>query len=176
MTLSHPVPLGHLLTGASPLETDPKRQYRADQWAKFCGQHSCADLIEKCARAKGLLEKSPSNKWISGESFDKKIITRSNTGTLVSTQSAKNENNNNNSNGGSSGGIRSKLRKVFPFGLALKDKSTGNNIPKNKKRSETSDLVSYLSASALCASSGPALAKEQTAFIKNLIHHQDVPK
>lgn len=146
------------------METDPKRQYRADQWAKFCSQYSCAEMIENVIRTK-MLEKSPNNKWVSGEVVDKKIIQRSNTGNLVSP----------NSNGGSLGGIRSKLRKVFPFGLALKDKSAGNNIAKNK-RSETSDLVSYLSAAALCASSGPALAKDQSTFIKNLIHHQDVPK
>lgn len=121
-------------------------------------------MIENVIRTK-MLEKSPNNKWASGEAVDKKIIQRSNTGNLVSP----------NSNGGSLGGIRSKLRKVFPFGLALKDKSAGNNIAKNK-RSETSDLVSYLSAAALCASSGPALAKDQSTFIKNLIHHQDVPK
>lgn len=147
---------------------------RADEWANFCGQFACGELIVSVAKAR-MLEKTGTCKWpadssMSPAAIQKKFITRSNTGTLMSS---------NNLNGstisGASGGIRSKLRKVFPFGLALKDKSASNNISKNK-RSETSDLVSYLSAAALCASSGPALAKDQTAFIKNLIHHHDVPK
>lgn len=151
------------------METDPKRRMRADEWANFCGQYSCGEVIMSCGKAM-MLEKTGSCKWPTDSSsvLNKKYVTRTNTGTIISP-------NSNSISGTSTGGIRSKLRKVFPFGLALKDKSAGNNINKNK-RSETSDLVSYLSAAALCASSGPALAKDQTTFIKNLIRHQDVPK
>lgn len=39
-------------TGASPSETDYKRQLRADQWATFCGRHSCAEQIEKFSEGK----------------------------------------------------------------------------------------------------------------------------
>lgn len=121
-------------------------------------------MIETCSRAR-LLEK--------------KVIARSNTGGLIGTTEAPPSTPSGAppaaGGGGGGGGIRSKLRKVFPFGLALKDKDNGATNAKSK-RSETSDLVSYLSAAALCASSGPALAKEQSAFIKKLIRHQDVPK
>lgn len=125
-----------------------------------------------CGKAK-LLEKYGTCKWPTGSASPQmnRVTARTNTGTLISPNNLKD----NSITATPTGGIRSKLRKVFPFGLALKDKSAGNNIQKNK-RSETSDLVSYLSAAALCASSGPALAKEQTTFIKNLIHHHDVPK
>lgn len=40
--------------GSSPLEVDYKRQLRAEQWARFCGRHSCAELIEKWARTRNL--------------------------------------------------------------------------------------------------------------------------
>lgn len=50
------------MIGASPIETDPVRAFRADQWARYCGRHQTAEMIETVARAK-LLEKNSSNKW-----------------------------------------------------------------------------------------------------------------
>lgn len=48
--------------GSSPSEIDYKRQLRAEQWARFCGRHSCAELIEKWSRTHNL-DKGPfSNK------------------------------------------------------------------------------------------------------------------
>lgn len=41
-------------TGSSPIEIDYKRQLRAEQWARFCGRHSCAELIEKWSRTRNL--------------------------------------------------------------------------------------------------------------------------
>lgn len=34
------------------METDYKRQLRAEQWARFCGRHSCSEVIEKCSRGR----------------------------------------------------------------------------------------------------------------------------
>lgn len=42
------------ITGSSPIEIDYKRQLRAEQWARFCGRHSCAELIEKWSRTRNL--------------------------------------------------------------------------------------------------------------------------
>ena len=50
------------MIGASPTTTDPARSFRADQWARYCGRHQTAEMIETVARAK-LLERSTSNKW-----------------------------------------------------------------------------------------------------------------
>lgn len=50
------------MTGASATLTDPARGFRADQWARYCGRHQTAEMIETTARAK-LLDKSTSNKW-----------------------------------------------------------------------------------------------------------------
>lgn len=50
------------MIGASPTATDPVRSFRADQWARYCGRHQTAEMIETVARAK-LLEKNTSNKW-----------------------------------------------------------------------------------------------------------------
>lgn len=60
------------MSGASPLETDYKRQLRADQWAKFCGRHSCAEQIEKWSEGKirgdetGMMFKKSQDKDIPG--------------------------------------------------------------------------------------------------------------
>lgn len=40
------------LKGASPLEVDPCRNLRPDQWARFVGRHTTAEVIEECARSK----------------------------------------------------------------------------------------------------------------------------
>lgn len=50
------------MIGASATLTDPARGFRADQWARYCGRHQTAEMIETTARSK-LLEKSASNKW-----------------------------------------------------------------------------------------------------------------
>lgn len=50
------------MIGASPTLTDPTRCFRADQWARYCGRHQTAEMIETVSRAK-LLDKSTSNKW-----------------------------------------------------------------------------------------------------------------
>lgn len=50
------------MTGASATLTDPARGFRADQWARFCGRHQTAEMIETSARAK-LLDKTASNRW-----------------------------------------------------------------------------------------------------------------
>lgn len=47
--------MGNLkIIGSSPIEIDYKRQLRAEQWARFCGRHSCAELIEKWSRTRNL--------------------------------------------------------------------------------------------------------------------------
>lgn len=50
------------MTGASATLTDPNRGFRSDQWARYCGRHQTAEMIETSARAK-LLDKTSSNKW-----------------------------------------------------------------------------------------------------------------
>ena len=50
------------MIGASATLTDPGRNFRPDQWARLCGRHQTAEMIETTARAK-LLDKSTSNRW-----------------------------------------------------------------------------------------------------------------
>lgn len=41
---------------------DNGRGFRAEQWARFCGRYTCAEMIETCARAR-LMEKGTSSQW-----------------------------------------------------------------------------------------------------------------
>lgn len=66
--------------------------------------------------------------------------------------------------------LRSKFRKVFPFGFSIREK------PSKEKVSSSTDFVTYLTAAALCAS-GPVLPTNGTAkIIKSLIRPLEVPK
>lgn len=46
--------MANVKIGSSPMEIDYKRQLRAEQWARFCGRHSCAELIDKWSRTRNL--------------------------------------------------------------------------------------------------------------------------
>lgn len=41
-----------LFKGSSTEEIDYKRHFRAEEWARFCGRYSCAEVIEKCSRTR----------------------------------------------------------------------------------------------------------------------------
>uniref|UniRef100_A0A7G3A8L6 Putative 26s proteasome regulatory complex subunit psmd10 n=1 Tax=Lutzomyia longipalpis TaxID=7200 RepID=A0A7G3A8L6_LUTLO len=144
-----------LFAGASPVETDSGRGMRPEQWAKFCGRYSCAEMIEKCARSR-LLEKTSSCKWSNDSlALDKPAVSRSRT----------------NPSQQQSGGIRSKFRKVFPFTLSFRDKQF------KEDPSAGTEIVQYLSAAALCAS-GPVVlpANGNSKIIKSIIRPLEVPK
>lgn len=72
-----------MFAGASPVEVDYKRQLRAEQWARFCGRHSCSEIIEKCSRSR-LLEKdklpqsSSDSSTVTEEKFSVKVRARAN--------------------------------------------------------------------------------------------------
>lgn len=67
------------MIGASPVETDPGRGFRAEQWARYTGRHTCAEMIETTARAKLLEKSTSSSKWTNDVNAKSKI---SNTSTL----------------------------------------------------------------------------------------------
>lgn len=63
---------------------DYKRQLRAEQWARFCGRHSCSEVIEKCSRSR-LLDKdklpqssSDNSSTVTEERFSVKVRARAN--------------------------------------------------------------------------------------------------
>lgn len=65
--------------GASPMETDYKRQLRAEQWARFCGRHSCSEVIEKCSRNRPAdKDKSNDSSTVTDERFSVKVRARAN--------------------------------------------------------------------------------------------------
>lgn len=61
------------MIGASPVETDPGRGFRADQWARYTGRHTCAEMIETTSRAKLLEKSTSSSKWANDVNAKSKI-------------------------------------------------------------------------------------------------------
>ncbi|XP_052873059.1 uncharacterized protein LOC128278375 [Anopheles cruzii] len=147
-----------LFAGASPVETDAGRGFRAEQWARFCGRHTCAETIEQCARARLLDKSTPCGRWSHDINLpvDKNALkARSCSITPQSTQN----------------GFRSKFRKVFPFNFnSSKDKPAS----KEGEENYTKDLVNYLRSATLCVS-GPALSANRK-IIQSLIRPLEVPK
>ncbi|XP_058067231.1 uncharacterized protein LOC131216693 [Anopheles bellator] len=147
-----------LFAGASPVETDAGRGFRAEQWARFCGRHTCAETIEQCARARLLDKSTPCGRWSHDINLpvDKNALkARSCSITPQSTQN----------------GFRSKFRKVFPFNFnSSKDKPAS----KEGEENYTKDLVNYLKSATLCVS-GPALSANRK-IIQSLIRPLEVPK
>lgn len=65
------------------METDYKRQLRAEQWARFCGRHSCSEVIEKCSRNRlpdkeKLPQSSNDSSAVTDERFSVKVRARAN--------------------------------------------------------------------------------------------------
>ncbi|XP_053687844.1 uncharacterized protein LOC128737266 [Sabethes cyaneus] len=149
-----------LFAGASPVETDTGRGFRAEQWARFCGRHTCAETIEQCARARLLDKSTPCGKWSHDINLpiDKNVPLKATRSSSITPQTT------------TQNGIRSKFRKVFPFNFSSKDKHTAKEVDENY----TKDLVNYLKSATICVS-GPALSANKK-IIQSLIRPLEVPK
>lgn len=156
-----------LFAGASPVETDTGRGFRAEQWARFCGRHTCAETIEQCARARLLDKSAPCGKWshdinLPGEKGSAASLKATRSSSIAGTPST-NQN-----------GLRSKFRKVFPFNFSsTKDKQV-TAASKEVDENYTKDLVNYLKSATICVS-GPALSANRK-IIQSLIRPLEVPK
>ncbi|XP_055538917.1 uncharacterized protein LOC129726202 [Wyeomyia smithii] len=149
-----------LFAGASPVETDTGRGFRAEQWARFCGRHTCAETIEQCARARLLDKSTPCGKWSHDINLpiEKNVPLKATRSSSITPQTT------------TQNGIRSKFRKVFPFNFSSKDKHTTKEVDENY----TKDLVNYLKSATICVS-GPALSANRK-IIQSLIRPLEVPK
>lgn len=144
------------MIGASPTETDHGRRFRPDQWARFCGRYTCAEMIEKQARSR-LLEKSTSCLWAHDALTlnDKNPVTRTRTNPSTPVKNISRTDS-----------MKQKLARILPF--KMRDKNASKS---NKECNQ--DLVTYLTAAALCAS-GPVLPTQgKVKFIKSILQ---VPK
>lgn len=142
-------------TGASPVEVDSARGMRANEWSRLCGRYTCAEMIEKCSRAKLLETTTTSSKWARDVMINEKFPN----------SKPKDEYTSPASNGklycihknmliksvkhffnclGT--GVKSKLSRVFPFKFSFKQKS--NVSPKDRvpEFSETNGNSNFMSS------------------------------
>lgn len=156
-----------LFAGASPVETDTGRGFRAEQWARFCGRHTCAETIEQCARARLLDKSAPCGKWshdinLPGDKGSAATLKATRSSSIAVTSCSNTQN-----------GLRSKFRKVFPFNFSSKDKQVAAS-KEVVDENYTKDLVNYLKSATICVS-GPALSANRK-IIQSLIRPLEVPK
>lgn len=133
------------------MEVDLGRGLRADQWARFVGRHTCAEMIEQYSRTR-LMDRNTPNKW----SHD--TIERGNSMNRSKTLASIDTNAN-------SQGFYSKFLKALPFKFARDknrfDTSTNNNINNNNvyatSKDDNNGLVNHLGTTALVCSVGVAV-------------------
>lgn len=133
------------------MEVDLGRGLRADQWARFVGRHTCAEMIEQYSRTR-LMDRNTPNKW----SHD--TIERGNSMNRSKTLASIDTNAN-------SQGFYSKFLKALPFKFARDknrfDTSTNNNINNNNvyatSKDDNNGMVNHLGTTALVCSVGVAV-------------------
>lgn len=149
------------LKGASPVEIDLGRGLRADQWARFVGRHTCAEMIEQYSRTR-LMDRNTPSKW----SHD--VVDRGNSMSRAKTFAMVMDTNSNTQ------GFYSKFLKALPFKFAREknrfdtssnnnnNNSSNNNMYTNSNAKEdqpsnNNGMVNYLGTSALLCSVGVAV-------------------
>ncbi|XP_012279309.1 uncharacterized protein LOC105699126 isoform X2 [Orussus abietinus] len=137
-----------LFAGANPTLRDHGRGLRAEQWARFCGRYSCADVIERFARHR-LLDRNTSCRWGSEPELAAKVLQGKVTPVPTNLPPA-------------STGLKSRIRRVFRT-------TSGPD--------RGFSLVTQLTSAALCASS-PALPKagDVPPVVKSLLRPLSVPQ
>uniref|UniRef100_A0A336L654 CSON005377 protein n=1 Tax=Culicoides sonorensis TaxID=179676 RepID=A0A336L654_CULSO len=174
-----------LFAGASPVEIDLGRGLRADQWARFVGSHSCAEVIEQYAR-KRLMDRNTPSKW-SHDSIETGGLRHSNSlnrvakpVSVISESSPQQQ------------GFYSKLLKALPFKFA-RDKNSGSAVPNingnnnnntmytnvaasNEDMTLNNGMVNYLGTSALLCSVGVAVPTTGKVSNKKTRSFREVPK
>lgn len=131
------------------MEVDLGRGLRADQWARFVGRHTCAEMIEQYSRTR-LMDRHTPNKW-SHDTIERNNAARSKTLTSIDTNTNNNQ------------GFYSKFLKALPFKFARHDKNRFDNINNNNntvyatpKDDNNGSMVNHLGTSTLVCSVGVA--------------------
>lgn len=133
--------------GSNPTLKDHGRGLRAEQWARFCGRHACADTIEKFSRHR-LIDKT-SCRWGSEPELATKVLQ----GKIIPVQHVPITTQSN--------GIKSKLKRVFRT----------NGSDKNFS------IVSQLTSAAICASTPALPKPgDMQPIVKNLFRPLSVPQ
>ncbi|XP_034947604.1 protein HOS4-like [Chelonus insularis] len=135
-----------LFAGANPTLRDHGRGFRAEQWARFCGRHVCAEVIERFTRHK-LIEKS-SCRWGSEPELATKVLQGKIIPVPLNQPSA------------ASSGLKSRIKRVF----------------RNPHSDKSFSLVSQLTNAALCASSPVLPKPGDVSSAKDVIRPLNVPQ
>lgn len=151
------------------MEVDLGRGLRADQWARFVGRHTCAEMIEQYSRTR-LMDRNTPSKW-SHDSIERgNSMSRSRTMTSIVDTNANTQ------------GFYSKFLKALPFKFARDknrfDTSTRNTINNNNvyetSKDDNNGMINHLGTSAMMCSVGVAVPTGQGGRRKERV--TEVPK
>ena len=174
------------------METDYGRGLRPEQWARFCGRYSCAEMIETCSRARLLSNTTKTTQYNKQNNLN--INNNNKNWNTLANENIKLKSNKINLTNSES--FRSKLLHALPpfkymfrnnerkgatdggtiqppvAQAKTKDKTTTETIVNNDK----TEIITYLTAAALAAS-GPALPnRANKKILNNLLRPLEVPK
>ncbi|KAK0091856.1 hypothetical protein PV326_002616 [Microctonus aethiopoides] len=135
-----------LFAGANPTLRDYGKGLKAEQWARYCGRHVCADNIERFSRHK-FMEKN-SCRWGSEPELAAKVLQ----GKIMPASTSPPQIQ--------SSGLRSKIKRVF----------------KSSSSDKSFSLVSQLTNAALCASTPVLPKSSDITPVKSLIRPLIVPQ
>ncbi|XP_034232923.1 photoreceptor ankyrin repeat protein-like [Thrips palmi] len=152
-----------LLAGASPTLRDTGRGLRAEQWARFCGRHVCAELIERLARQRLLDRGTAYGRWGSEPELQAALgrVQQARSGTLANTTAPRS--------------IKSRVRRAFRSGTAS-DLPAAPSASAASSSSPAFSLITQLTGAGLCASTPALPVPSMPPVVKSLLRPLSVPR
>lgn len=181
------------VTGSSPIEIDYKRQLRAEQWARFCGRHSCAELIEKWSRTRNLDRESLSKSKDQNDSaFTGRVRANSAVQSIAQVSLAPNKNDKGNSTFHFDfikfsqnytnyyiqlrKGIRSAISRVFNFVSRDKSSNPNRNPSMNNNNNNIKETSSTKTGFGVYQKGFSMLSRSDGFLNKSVVRPLEVPK
>ncbi|KAJ1523686.1 hypothetical protein ONE63_001524 [Megalurothrips usitatus] len=154
-----------LLAGASPTLRDSGRGLRAEQWARYCGRHVCAELIERLARQRLLDRGTAYGRWGSEPELQ---------AALGRVQQARN--NVPSSTASTSRSIKSRVRRAFRSGTTSDLPAAAAAAAAPAHHPPAFSLVTQLTGAGLCASTPALPVPSMPPVVKSLLRPLSVPR
>lgn len=154
-----------LLAGASPTLRDSGRGLRAEQWARYCGRHVCAELIERLARQRLLDRGTAYGRWGSEPELQ---------AALGRVQQARN--NVPSSTASTSRSIKSRVRRAFRSGTTSDLPAAAAAAAAAAHHPPSFSLVTQLTGAGLCASTPALPVPSMPPVVKSLLRPLSVPR
>ncbi|KAK3928395.1 Ankyrin repeat domain-containing protein 33B [Frankliniella fusca] len=168
-----------LQAGASPTLRDTGRGLRAEQWARFCGRHVCAELIERLARQRLLDRGTAYGRWGSEPELQVALGRVQQARAAAAAQQQQQQP----ASSSHSRSIKSRVRRAFRSGTASDlplapagGASHGASPAGLPPGGAAFSLVTQLTGAGLCASTPALPVPAMPPVVKSLLRPLSVPR